>query len=172
MPVGAAGGKGCERLKGKALTVRCGLVSGWPLLTQVNYGFRATSDNAAERQAVKDAFAQSVICGFEAGAVEGDRVLVESTGFFLHDAHHVIETLKRRKQGNFHLDAPPSAIYLPNIRNFPENTEVESTLTFSGEDPGEFLQKVVPDPTEVTVREHYSFVQLPDNNYHSRCGPQ
>ena len=95
MPVGAAGGKGCERLKGKALTVRCGLVSGWPLLTQVNYGFRATSDNAAERQAVKDAFAQSVIWGFEAGAVEGDRVLVESTGFFLR----MRTTLLKRSKG-------------------------------------------------------------------------
>jgi Met-zincin/Domain of unknown function (DUF5117) len=138
------------------------------LLTQVNYGFRATSDNAAERQAVKDAFAQSVIWGFEAGALEGDRALVDATSFYLQDAHHVSETLKSTKQVKFHVEASRSAIYLPNTRNFPENTEVESMLTFSGDDPGEFLQKVVPDPTSVTVREHYSFVQLPDNNYHPR----
>jgi hypothetical protein len=139
------------------------------LLTQINYNFRATSDNPAEQRAVTDAFAQSVIWGFEAGAIEGDHVLVDATTFYLQDAHHVSETLKRTKQGKFHVEPSRSAIYLPNTKNFPENTEVESTLTFSGEDPGEFLQRVAPDPTAVTVREHYSFVQLPDNHYRPRA---
>jgi Domain of unknown function (DUF5117) len=58
------------------------------LLTQVNYGFRATTNNAAEREAVKDAFAQSVIWGFEAGALEVDVVLVDATAFYLQDTHH------------------------------------------------------------------------------------
>ncbi len=59
------------------------------LLTQVNYGFRAQTEDVAERKAVEDAFAQSVIWGFEAVAAEGDRVLVDATSFYLHDAHHV-----------------------------------------------------------------------------------
>ena len=139
------------------------------LLTQVNYDFRATTDNAAERRAVTDAFAQSVIWGFEAGALDGDRVLVDATAFYLRDAHHVSETLQKTKQGKFHVEPSRSAIYLPNTKNFPENTEVESTLTFTGEDPGELLHRVVPDPTAITVREHYSFVQLPDNNYRPRA---
>ncbi|HLH09711.1 MAG TPA: zinc-dependent metalloprotease [Terriglobales bacterium] len=138
------------------------------LLTAVNYGFRASSDNRTEKQAVEDAFAQSVIWGFAVAAEDGDHVLVDATLFFTSDAHHVVETLKKTKQGTFHLDASRSAVYLPNTKNFPQNTEVESTLTFVGEEPGKFVQEVVPDPNAVTVREHYSFVQLPDGNYHPR----
>jgi len=139
------------------------------LLTQVNYKFRASSDNPAERKAVKDAFAESVIWGFDVTAAEGEHVLVDATAFYLQDAHHVSETLKKTKQGTFHIDGSRSAIYLPNTRNFPENTDVESILTFKGEDAGELVQKVVPDPNAISVREHYSFVQLPDNNYHARA---
>lgn len=139
------------------------------LLTQVNYGFRAASDNPAERKAVTDAFAESVIWGFNAEAMDGDHVLVDATAFYLHDAHHVIETLKRTKQGNFHIDGSRSALYLPDTKNFPENTEIESTLTFVGDEPGELVKKVVPDPNAITVREHYSFVQLPDKNYEPRA---
>ena len=138
------------------------------LLTEVNYGFRASTDNPAERRAVADAFAQSVLWGFEVAAVDGDRVLVDATPFYLHDAHHVADTLKQTKQGSFHIDPTRSALYLPDTRNFPRNTEVESTLTFAGDEPGRFVQQVVPDPKAITVREHYSFVQLPDGNYHPR----
>ena len=138
------------------------------LLTQVNYGFRAQTEDLAERKAVEDAFAQSVIWGFEAAAAEGDRVLVDATSFYLHDAHHVTDTLKQTKQGTFHVDASRSALYLADTKNFPQNTEVDSTLTFVGDEPGKLVEQVVPDPNAITVREHYSFVQLPDGNYHPR----
>ena len=117
---------------------------------------------------MEDAFAQSVIWGFEAVAAEGDRVLVDATPFYLHDAHHVTETLKQTKQGTFHVDASRSALYLADTKNFPQNTEVDSTLTFVGDEPGKLVEQVVPDPNAITVREHYSFVQLPDGNYHPR----
>lgn len=154
---------------GRGRVVRFDRVGPKVLLTQVNYDFRATSDNPLERRAVKDAFAESVIWGFEAAAIEGDHVLVDATTFYLHDEHHVGETLKRTKQGTFHMEASRSAIYLPNTKNFPQNTEVESTLTFTGDDPGEFVKEVVPDPRAITVREHYSFIQLPDSNYRPRA---
>ena len=138
------------------------------LLTQVNYGFRAQTADVGERKAVEDAFAQSVIWGFEVVAAETDRVLVDATSFYLHDVHHVAETLKQAKQGTYHVDASRSAPYLANTKNFPQNTEVDSTLTFVGDEPGKLVEQVVPDPNAITVREHYSFVQLPDGNYHRR----
>ncbi len=138
------------------------------LLTEVNYGFRAQTKDVAERKAVEDAFAQSIIWGFEAAAEEGDHVLVDATSFYLHDAHHVTEALKQTKQGTFHVDASRSALYLADTKNFPQNTEVDSTLTFVGDEPGKLVEQVVPDPNAITVREHYSFVQLPDGNYHPR----
>lgn len=138
------------------------------LLVQVNYGFRASSQNPAEQRAVAGAFAQSVLWGFEVAAEDGGSALVDATSFFLNDAHHVVETLKQTKQGVFKVDLSRSAIYLANTKNFPQNTEVEATLTFVGDEPGKFVQDVTPDPRAITVREHYSFVQLPDSNYHPR----
>ena len=138
------------------------------LLVQVNYGFRASSQNPAEQRAVADAFAQSVLWGFEVAAEDGGSALVDATSFFLNDAHHVVETLKQTKQGMFKVELSRSAIYLANTKNFPQNTEVEATLTFVGDEPGKFVQDVTPDPRAITVREHYSFVQLPDSNYRPR----
>src|SRR5262245_64860677 len=56
------------------------------LMIQPNYRYRALSDNEAERRAVADSFARSVIWGFKAEAIDGDRLLVDATNFFLRDA--------------------------------------------------------------------------------------
>src|SRR5246500_5850873 len=128
------------------------------LLAQENLNFRAVSNDADEKRAVHDSFAESVLWGFTAAAEENGRVLVDATDFFLRDAHGVTNTLRRAKQGAYKLDASRSAIYLPNTRNFPLNTEVEATLTFTGDEPGRWVRDVTPDPTAITVREHHSFV--------------
>lgn len=138
------------------------------LLVAENEGYRAVTDDAAQQEAVKQAFAQSVLWGFDAAAENGDAVLVDATPFFLHDAHNVIEKLKATQQGAFHLDPSRCAIYLPRTKNFPENSDVESTLTFTTEEPGPWVQEVTPDPQSVTVREHFSFVQAPPPGFHPR----
>jgi len=138
------------------------------LLVAENERYRAVTDDAAQRQAVKQAFAQSVLWGFDAAAESGDAVLVDATPFFLHDAHNVVAKLKATKQGTFHLDPSRSAIYLPRTKNFPENSDVESTLTFTSDDPGRWVREVTPDPQSVTVREHFSFVQAPPPGFHVR----
>ena len=138
------------------------------LLVQPNYGFRATSQNPRERASVEEAFAQSVIYGFTVEAEADGRVLVDATQFFLRDAHHVPETLTRTKQGTYRLDPTRSALYLPRTKNFPQNTEVEATLTFGGDQPGRYVREVVPSPESITVREHHSFIALPDNGYTPR----
>src|SRR6266568_8293508 len=97
------------------------------LLIASNEGFRAESDNADERRAVKDAFAESTMWGFEVTAEEGNRALVDATAFYLRDAHGVPGTLQRSQQGQFRLDPTRCAFYLANTKNFPQNTEVETT---------------------------------------------
>jgi hypothetical protein len=139
------------------------------LLIASNYGFRANSDNADERRAVKDAFAESTLWGFEVAAEEGGRALVDATAFYLHDAHQVPGTLQRLQQGIFRLDPTRCAFYLANTRNFPKNTEVEATLTFASEgEPGAMLRQVTPNPQAITVREHHSFVELPPPGFKPR----
>ena len=139
------------------------------LLIQPNYDFRATSENAEERRSVEESFPVSALWGFEVAAEEGNAVLVDATAFYMHDAHDVIGRLRGSQQGNFSVDATRSVIYLPRTKNFPKNTEVESILTFKGDDPGPLVLEVTPDATAMTVHEHYSFVELPGPGYQPRA---
>jgi hypothetical protein len=138
------------------------------LMVAPNYNFRASSNNSDERVAVKDAFAESTLWGFEVAAEDGDRVLVDATSFFLRDVHQVTNTLQRNQQGTYRLEPTRSAFYLPNTKNFPQNTEVETTLTFTGDPAGQLVREVVPVPEAITVRERHSFVQLPPPGYKPR----
>ncbi len=138
------------------------------LLIQPNYSFRATSENPDERRAVKEAFATSVIWGFEIMAESSQSVLVDATLFLLRDGFNVIGTLKRTNQGSYKFDMSRSAFYLPKTKNFPENTEFDVLLTFTSDSPGNFVRIVAPDPTSISLRQHYSFVKLPDDGFETR----
>lgn len=138
------------------------------LLVQPNYRYRALTDNQAERKAVEDSFAKSVIFGFKVEAEKDNRVLVDATAFLLRDAHGVAERLKQTRQGTYRMDESRSAFYLEKTKGFPQNTEVEITLTFAGDEPGRLVNSVTPTGNSVTVREHHSFVELPDNAYKPR----
>lgn len=139
------------------------------LLIANNNAFRANTENQDELRAVKDAFAESTLWGFEVAAEDGTYALVDATTFYLRDAHQIPNTLQRSQQGTFRLDATRSAFYLANTKNFPRNTEVEATLTFGSEEPGPLVRQVVPAPQSITVREHHSFVELPPPGYKPRA---
>ncbi len=139
------------------------------LLVQVNDRYRATTDNANERRAVEESFAQSVLGGFKVEKDENGTVMVDATSFFLGDGHGVIRRLKNTKQGSYKLDDSRSAIFMERTKAFPRNTEVEATLTFTTDDnPGSLVRPVTPTPSIITVREHHSFIQLPDPGYTPR----
>jgi len=138
------------------------------LLLQENLAFRAVSSDSYEKRAVHDSFAESVLWGFTAATEENGHVLVDATEFFLRDAHGVTTALRRTKQGSYKLDPSRCAIYLPNTKSFPRNTEVEAMLTFTSDEPGRWVRDVTPDPGAITVREHHSFVQLPSPGYKPR----
>lgn len=138
------------------------------LMVEPNYRYRAISENETERKAVEEAFAQSVLWGFKVEAEQEGKVLVDATDFFIQDVHGVSETLKAGGQGNYILDKSRSAFFLDRTRNFPQNTEVEVTLTFTGQPTGAFIRSVTPTASSVTVRQHHSLIQLPDNQYKPR----
>ena len=137
-------------------------------LVHKNYDFRAYSDNPAEVQSIKDAFAESILWGFEIAQKDGDKLIVDATNFYLQDAHGVADRLTRGRQGTFKADASRSGLYLPMTKNFPENTEVEATITLTGQATGAYLRSVTPTPDAVTVRQRHSFIQLPDDQYEPR----
>lgn len=132
------------------------------LMEEPNYEYRALSDDALERKSVTDGFPTSVHWGFTVAAREGDRFLVDATDFFLRDAFGVAESLRRSNQGSYRVEDSRSAVYLPRTRGFPENTEVELTLTFVSDNPGRLVGSVTPTGQAMTVRQHHSFVQLPE----------
>lgn len=139
------------------------------LLFESNYRYRANSESLAERRAVDEAFAESVVWGFEVKAEDGQRVLIDVTDFLLRDAHGVANRLKDGKQGEFKLDDSRCAVFLPRTKNFERNTEMESILTFTGKpERGAYVNDVAADPSAVTLRQHHSFVELPDDDYEPR----
>jgi hypothetical protein len=139
------------------------------LLTQPNYDYRAVSNDAKEQRAVRNSFAQSILWSFAVDEDEDGKTLVDMTPFLLRDAHGVADRIKNMKQGTYTFNEPRSAIFLQNTKNFPQNSEFEATITFTGgSDAGRFVQSVAPSVEAITVRMHHSFVQLPDNNYTPR----
>ena len=141
------------------------------LLVQPNQEFRAISDNPLEQRAVKEAFAESVLWGFPIKEqAEGSTSLeIDITPFLLRDAHNVVGRLKRTKQGSYKLDKTRCAIWEPRTKNFPKNSEFESILTFTGNPEGAYIRSVAPNANAVTVRQHHSFIELPDDNYTPRA---
>jgi hypothetical protein len=138
------------------------------LLIEPNYSFRAVSDNPEEQKAVKESFAESVLWGFQVAAEEKGKILVDATDFLIRDAHDVMGTLKRTKQGDYQLDGNRSAIYLERTKNFPKNSEIDAILTFTGNSAGDWIESVVPTSRSVTVHQHHSFIELPDNKFKPR----
>lgn len=138
------------------------------LMIEPNYSYRAISNDPLERRAVEESFAKSVHFGFDVVAEESGRVLVDLTPFLMQDVVGAAQAIARTKQGAFKFDASRSAMYLPHTKAFPQNTEFETVVTLTGDNPGGYLREVVPTPNAVTIHQHYSFVQLPDNNYKPR----
>ena len=141
------------------------------LMVQPNQRFRVDSDNPDEVRAVEEAFATSTLWGFEVAAESDGAVLVDVTPFLLRDAHGVADRLP----GSYRLEPSRSAVHLPRTRGFPRNTELEATLTFVGDGRGDgpgfgrgAIQAVAPAVEAVTVRQHHSFVALPEPGYTPR----
>ena len=140
------------------------------LLVQQNTGFRALNARTpGEAQAVAESFPTSVRGAFPIQAEEGGRLLIDATDFFLQDAFGVAAGIRRGQQGEFRLDRDRSAIYLPRTKAFPKNTEVEALLTFAGDNPGPEIRRHTPDGRSLSLRQHHSFVELPDSGYRPRA---
>ncbi|UBZ06675.1 zinc-dependent metalloprotease [Salegentibacter mishustinae] len=138
------------------------------LLVQPNQRYRAETDNALEKRSVEQAFAKSVIYGFEIKEENDSVYIIDFTPFLMEDAHDVAGRLKKGEYGTYKLDKSKSALSLERTKAFPENVEFEALLTFEGEPKGRVLQSVAPDPKKLSVIQHHSFVKLPDNNYQKR----
>ena len=138
------------------------------LLVQKNVRFRANTENQLERRAVEQSFAQSVLWGGKVVAESNGIFVIDVSDLLLTDVHGVVAKLKQAEQGEFSIDEKRSAVYLERCKAFPKNTELEATLTFSSKKPGPHVRQTAPSPQSVSLRQHHSFIELPDNDYRPR----
>jgi hypothetical protein len=140
------------------------------VLRQLNTYYRANSDNPLEKQAVNEAFASSIIWGFTIESEDNTReqVIIDYTPFLLSDIHNITDTLAKGKEGKFSIDESRSFVYQSRSKAFPNNTELEATVTFKGSDAGQYLRSVSPDAKAFTVNLHHSLIKLPDDKYKPR----
>jgi hypothetical protein len=124
------------------------------LLVEDNLRYRAISDNADEQAAVDESFAKSVVWGFESLGEQDGSVYIDATEFLIRDAHRIGARLAASNEGTFKPDSSRSAIFMENTKVFPDNAEMESIVTFTGQAAETF-----------TVHLHHSFIRLPDDDY-------
>ncbi len=168
------------------------------MLVQSNESFRSSSANPAERASVEDSFAKSILWGFPVAAETGTRVLVDATDFFVRDGHGAANSLRpgpyridRARSSVFpsHTKNFPENTEIEVILTFASESSGGGRGGFGGPTQGPpsigaaaptggrgfggglfsgTVASVTPSPDSVTLREHYSLVQLPDSNYRPR----
>jgi len=168
------------------------------LMVQPNESFRSSSANPAERRSVEDSFAKSVLWGFTVAAESNGRVLVDATDFFLRDGYGAANSLRpgtyRVDRARSALYLPRTKAF---PKNSEIEVTLTFALESGGGRGGGFgagpaqgppaigagagrgggffgglfsgtVASVTPTPDSVTLREHYSLVELPDSNYQPR----
>ena len=168
------------------------------LMVQGSERFRSSSPNAAERKSVEDSFAKSTLWGFTVAAETSGRVLVDATDFFLRDGHGAANSLGAgpyridHTRSAFYLPrtkAFPKNTEVEVTLTFTNEsggrggggsnpTQGPPRISVNGPAPatggrggGIFsgtVASVTPTPEAITLREHYSIVELPDANYTPR----
>ncbi len=145
------------------------------ILLQKNTTYRAISKNPKESKSVDEAFASAILWSFPVVDSGNDWVLVDASDFILQDIHRVSRKLKQKKQGDFKTDKSRSVIFLPRTKSFPDNTELEASITFVSQNPGSYVKQAATNPYNITVRMHHSFIRLPKvgfmpRNFHPKSG--
>jgi hypothetical protein len=161
-------------------------------LVQPNQSFRSSSKNPLERKSVEDSFAKSIIWGFPVAAESGGRVLVDATPFLLRDVANASQSLRpgnyqvdrtrsafylpntRNFPKNTEIDMTITLVAQPagggGGGGGPNQGPAPIGATGGGGGGGGFggglfsgsVGSVTPSPESVTLRQHASFVELPD----------
>jgi hypothetical protein len=122
--------------------------------------------NTALSRSVAESFAPSTIASLEIVAEDPDQaVLIDATPLVLSDASGVRGMLRANGEGEWQLDRDRSAVWMERSRAFPRNTELEGSLTFTNDNPSARIQQHTIDGRAITIREHHSFVALPEPGF-------
>jgi hypothetical protein len=164
---------GLDRGSGQAQQIaRFDRVGDRMLLVFENWNYRSSDkDNPDHARTVSEAFPPSTVAALPIVGESDGRFLVDATDFVLSDRMNAALVLARSDQGSYSVARDRSSIYRPYTKAFPENTEIDASLTYalSGNRPGRIVNMIAPDGRAFTLRQHMSFVQLPDSSYEPRA---
>ncbi len=143
-------------------------VAGKVIAEVESHRYRASADNALEKQAVAQSFARSFIWSTPVVETAADgALLIDISSFLLKDTLGIAQKISS-DGSSMGLDSSLSMPVTNSALAFPDNVELEADLTFSTSSPGPEVQATAPYPNSVTVRVHHSFVRLPDDGYKMR----
>ncbi len=135
-----------------------------------NWEYRSSAaDSPAHQRTVAEAFAASTVAALPIVAMQGGRIVVDATDFFLRDWNDVAGRLAASQQGSYTLARDRSPVVRHLTRAYPRNSEVDVSLTFATAGrPGTTVSLVTADGTAFTLRQHVSLVELPEDGYRPR----
>ena len=151
------------------------------LMIAENLGFRAANGNAELQRSVEASFPTSVIAALPIEGEQGSALIVNAAPLIVRDSFDLLGQLAHPLRANngvigrgtaapddakWRLDSDRSVVEMDHTRSFPLNTEVEALLTFVTDTSGAKLNQ--PDERSLSVREHHSFVQLPQVGFEPR----
>jgi len=148
------------------------------LVIQENTAFFAKHGSPDLQQSVESSFPTSVLASLPIEAQQDGTLLVDASHLFIRDAVDLLSQLRHPTQivggtmvrtegsgASWRLDESRSVIDLDHSGSFPLNTEIEALLTFVTEGESNFNQ---PDAHALSIREHHSFLPLPEPGYEVR----
>src|SRR3954468_22136157 len=145
------------------------------LLIEQNERFRATAGSPELQHSVELSFPTSILTAMPVEAEQDNTVVVNANSLLLRDAFDLLGQLRRPRinlavnipgqrpaatASSWRFDEARSVVDLEHTKAFPLNTELEALLTFASDGEQQNLNQ--PDSRALSVRQHQSFVALPD----------
>jgi hypothetical protein len=153
-----------------------GIYSGLPLSDFLFY-FRRVNDNLhfvvrnvkfrtepsqPEQRSLARSFSDSILYSVQIDTIDPrtKNILINLEDLLMQDFPGLTSLLKSSLQADYHLEQSRS--YFGDINSFPENVEIDSVYGFSSLEGADLV--TVPDSRALTLKVHYSFSQLRENN--------
>ncbi|MEC4816805.1 MAG: zinc-dependent metalloprotease [Scytonema sp. PMC 1069.18] len=118
--------------------------------------------NEPEQRSLARSFSDSVLYSMEIVCIDpySKNLLIDLDDLLMQDFPDLTSLLKYSLEADYHLDENKS--YFDDIQNFPKNVEVDTIYGFSSPE-GAYLV-TLPDSRALSLKVHYSFSLLPENN--------
>ncbi|MBN3958336.1 zinc-dependent metalloprotease [Nostoc sp. NMS8] len=125
-----------------------------------NVKFR--TESRAEQRSLARSFSDSVLYSLQIATIDpkNQNILIELNELLMQDFPGLTSLLKYSLQADYRLDARKS--YFGDVNSFPENVEIDSIYGFSSLEGSNLVS--LPDSRALTLKVHYSFSQLRENN--------